>query len=49
MVSAFDRKGAPPDHGGVGLGPWTFRVNSVDSFEGSYSKFQEIFILAFND
>jgi hypothetical protein len=32
MDDVFDRKGVPPDHGGAGLGPWTFRVGSVDSF-----------------
>ena len=36
MVDVFDRKGAPPDHGGAGLGPWTFRVGSVDSFGGEF-------------
>ena len=24
--------GVPPDHAGAGLGPWTFKVGSVDSF-----------------
>ena len=28
--------GVPPDHAGAGLGPWTFRVGSVDSFGGSF-------------
>ena len=28
--------GAPPDYGVSGLGPWTFRVGSVDSFGGSF-------------
>ena len=38
-VDGFDRKGAPPDHGGAGLGPWTFRVGSVDAFGGSFMWF----------
>ena len=29
-------KGHPLDHGRAGLGPWTFRVGSVDSFGGSF-------------
>ena len=28
--------GAPPESGGADLGPWTFRVGSVDSFGGSF-------------
>ena len=36
MDDVFDRKGASPDNAGAGLGPWTFRVSSVDSFGGSF-------------
>ena len=32
MDDRLKRKGAPPDNAGAGLGPWTFRVGSVDSF-----------------
>ena len=32
----WEAKGVPPDHAGAGLGPWTFRVGSVDSFGGSF-------------
>ena len=34
MDDGLKPKGAPPDHAGAGLGPWTFRVGSVDSFGG---------------
>ncbi len=33
---------APPDHGRAGLGPWTFRVGSVDSFGRSFSNFTKM-------
>ena len=36
MDDGFERKGVPPDHGWAGLGPWTFRVGSVDSFGESF-------------
>jgi hypothetical protein len=36
MVDGLGSKGVPPDHAGAGLGPWTFRVGSVDSFGESF-------------
>jgi hypothetical protein len=36
MVDGLGSKGVPPDHAGAGLGPWTFRVGSVDSFGRSF-------------
>ena len=36
MDDVFKRKGVPPDHAGAGLGSWTLRVGSIDSFGGSF-------------
>ncbi|MEE2774967.1 MAG: hypothetical protein VYE27_08650 [Pseudomonadota bacterium] len=36
MDDGFKRKGASLNMGGVGLGPWTFRFGSVDSFGWSF-------------
>ena len=36
MVDVFERKGGTPWIRRAGLGPWTFRVGSVDSFGGSF-------------
>ena len=36
MDDGLGSKGVPPDHAGAGLGPWTFRVGSVDSFGGEF-------------
>ena len=33
----FDGEGVHPYSGGVGLEPRTFRVKSVDSFQGSFA------------
>ena len=34
MDDRLKGEGAPPDHGGAGLEPWTFRVGLVNSFGG---------------
>ena len=36
MDDRLKGEGAHPDHRGAGVGPWTFRVGSVDSFGGSF-------------
>jgi hypothetical protein len=36
MVDGLEGKGVPPNHGGAGLGPRTFKVGLVDSFGGSF-------------
>jgi len=36
MDDRLKGEGAPPDFVGAGLGPWTFRVGSVDSFGGEF-------------
>ena len=36
MDDRLKPKGAPPEHAGAGLGPWTVRVGSVDSFGRSF-------------
>ena len=36
MDDGFERKGAPPDYGAAGLGPWTFRVGGVDLLGWSF-------------
>ena len=37
MDDRFDGIGVHPSSGGVGLEPRTFRVKSVDSFQGSFA------------
>ena len=36
MDDGFERKGGPREYGAAGLGPWTVRVGSIDSFGGSF-------------
>ena len=42
MDDRLKGEGAPPDHGGAGLGPWTFRVGLVNSFGGRFIEGSQI-------